>query len=211
MSVLNLAQAIRSIRQLEAAWLKWSNGEPADGGEELAAWEAGSSAFCDAHEIALNSIRDMRCATVREASLKLSLIIEEMKGQRHTRVYDGCLAIAEDLAAICERPTQDAFAVKLRAHQRAVQDRDAFDAAHKPAGGEGLNEEWRAYESIMSPLHSAVFDTGKAVMLEPAPDVAALIEKRAIFDALQYDEDADAPTVTHRLFADAIALAGGVA
>src|SRR3546814_16467757 len=69
---------------------------------------------------------------------------------------------------------------------------------------------WRSYESIMSPLHSAVFDTGKAVMLEPAPDVAALIEKRAIFDALQYDEDADAPTVTHRLFADAIALAGAM-
>src|SRR3546814_7099873 len=79
-----------------------------------------------------------------------------------------------------DRPTQDAFAVKLRAHQRAVQDRDAFDAAHKPAGGEGLNEEWRAYESIMSPLHSAVFDTGKAVMLETATAVAALIEKRAI-------------------------------
>src|SRR3546814_14055182 len=105
-----------------------------------------------------------------------------------------------------DRPTQDAFAVKLRAHQRAVQDRDAFDAAHKPAGGEGLNEEWRAYESIMSPLHSAVFDTGKAVMLEPAPDVAALIEQRAIFDALQNDEDEDAPTVTHRLLSDSLAL-----
>src|SRR3546814_14855636 len=107
-----------------------------------------------------------------------------------------------------DRPTQDAFAVKLRAHQRAVQDRDAFDAAHKPAGGEGLNEEWRAYESIMSPLHSAVFDTGKAVMLETAPDVAALIEKRAILDDRQYEVDADANTAHNRPVAAHIQLPG---
>lgn len=206
----NMAEAIRADRMIDDAWTIWAEGEPSSAApqDEQDAWQAGYEAFECASVSARNAIRQMSCRNFNDVADKLSWLLSKDGDNPDLAPYSSALS---DLTAMLDRPTQDAFAVKLRVHQRAVQDRDAFDAAHKPEGGEGLNEEWRAYEAVMSPLHSAVFDTGKAVMLEPAPDVAAVIEKRAIFDTLQYDEDADAPTVTHRLFADAIALAGGVA
>lgn len=206
----NMAEAIRANRLIDDAWTTWDKAEPTGTAsqDEHDAWQAGYEAFEEASYKARLAIRELPCPTLTAVCAKLSWLLTNDADNTSLAAYE---LVSRDLTAILDRPTQDAFAVKLRAHQRAVQDRDSFDAAHKPADGEGLNEDWRAYESIMSPLHSAVFDTGKAVMLEPAPDLAALIEKRAIFDALQYDEDADAPAVTHRLFADAFALAGGAA
>src|SRR3546814_7727935 len=125
---------------------------------------------------ARNAIREMPCRNFNDVADKLSWLLSNDGNSPNLAPYSSAL---RDLTAMLDRPTQDAFAVKLRAHQRAVQDRDAFDAAHKPAGGEGLNEEWRAYENIMYPPTSAAFETGKAALLEPAPDVAALKIGRA--------------------------------
>lgn len=193
----NVAEAIRAERMIDDAWTVWAKAEPTDAAsqDEQDAWQAGYEAFEEASLKARLAIRELPCPTLTAVSAKLSWLLAEDADSASLAAYQ---LVSRDLTAILDRPTQDAFAVKLRAYQRAVQDCDASKAAG-------------ADDVVMGPLYSAVFDCGKAVLLEPAPDLSALMEKRTIFDALQYDEDADAPTVTHRLFADAIALAGGVA
>lgn len=192
----NMAEAIRANRLIDDAWTTWAKAEPTDAAsqDEQDAWQAGYEAFEEASYKARLAIRELPCPTLAAVSAKLSWLLADDADNASLAAYE---LVSRDLAAILDRPTQDAFAVKLRAYQRAVQDCDEGKAAG-------------ADDTVMGPLYSAAFDCGKSVLLEPAPDIAALIEKRRIFDALQYDEDADAPIVTHRLFADAIALAGGV-
>lgn len=193
----NMAEAIRANRLIDDAWTTWAKAEPTDAAsqDEQDAWQAGYEAFEEASYKARLAIRELPSPTLTAVSAKLSWLLTDDADNASLAAYE---LVSRDLAAILDRPTQDAFAVKLRAYQRAVQDCDEGKAAG-------------ADDTVMEPLYSAAFDCGKSVLLEPAPDIAALIEKRRIFDALQYDEDADAPTVTHRLFADAIALAGGEA
>lgn len=194
----NVADAIRNVRLINGAWDKWHNRQPDDDApqDEADAWQIAWDAFGSAHEAASEIVREMPCDNLPEAATKARFLVDEMKDCTEPWRWAALDLLATDLAKLCDRSTQDAFAVKLRTYQRAAQDCDEAKAAG-------------ADDAVMGPLYSAAFDCGKAVLLEPAPDISALIEKRCIFDALQYDEDADAPTVTHRLFADAIALAGG--
>lgn len=193
----SMAEAIRAECMIDDAWTLWAKAEPTDAApqDEQDAWQAGYEAFEDASSSARDAIREMPCRNLNEVAEKLAWLVSQDPENPDLKPFAMAL---RDLSAILDRPTQDAFAVKLRAYQRAVQDCDEA----RTAG---------AADTVMGPLYSAAFDCGKAVLLEPAPDIAALIEKHRIFDALQYDEDADAPTFTHRLFADAIALAGGAA
>lgn len=193
----DMAEAIRAERLIDDAWTVWAKAEPTEPAsqDEQDAWQAGYEAFEEASYKARLAVRELPCSTLAAVSAKLSWLLTKDADSTSLAAYK---MVSRDLIAMLDRPTQDAFAVKLRAYQRAVQDCNEACAAG-------------ADDTVMGPLHSAAFDCGKAVLLEPAPDIAALIEKRRIFDALQYDEDADAPTVTHRLFADAIALAGGAA
>lgn len=193
----NMAEAIRAERMVDSAWTVWAKAEPTDAApqDEQDAWQAGYAAFEEASASARDVIRDMPVTTLPDVHAKLAwLITEDQFGAE----LAGFASVVEGLARLLDRPTQDAFAVKLRAYQRAVQDCEAAQAA-------------KLDDDTMRPLYDAVHDSGKAVLLEPAPDVAALIEKRAIFDALQYQDDDENPVVAHRLFADAIALAGGAA
>ncbi|PAL24534.1 hypothetical protein [Sphingopyxis sp. GW247-27LB] len=196
----NMAEAIRNVRLIDGAWENWQNQQPADDApqDEGDAWQIGWDTFGSAHEAASDIVRGMPCDNLSDAATKARFLVNEMEECSEPWRWAALDMLATDLARMIDRPTQDAFAVKMRAYERAVQDCNEAKASG-------------ADDAVMGPLYSAAFDCGKAVMLEPAPDIAALIEKRRIFDALQYDEDADAPTVTHRLFADAIALAGGAA
>jgi len=126
-------------------------------------------------------------------------------------IGDHALNAIRGIRQMQERPTQDAFAVKLARYQEAVTRRAEYEAAHTPAIVAGLTPEWEAFESAMYPLHVSVFEAGRAALLEPAPDLAALVAKRAVFDALEFWAMGDEPTVSARLFDDAVALAGGAA
>ena len=193
---LNMAEAIRANVLIDAAWDAWAKQEPTDGTTDQGdAWQAGYEAFEEASLKARRAIRELPCTSITGISAKLSWLVTEDADNASLEPY---ALLSRDLAAILDRPTQDTFAVKLRAYQRAREDCVAARAAG-------------ADDAVMGPLYSAAFDCGKAVLLEPAPDMGALIEKRRVFDDLQYDEDADNPTVTHQLFADALALAGGAA
>lgn len=193
----NMAEAIRAERMIDDAWTLWAKTEPTDAAsqDEQDAWQAGYEAFEEASSSARDTIREMPCRNLNEVTEKLAWLVAQ---DPDSPDFKPVAAALRDLTAILDRPTQDAFAVKLRAYQRAVQDCDEARAAG-------------ADDAVMGPLYSAAFDCGKAVLLEPAPDIAALIEKRRIFDALQYQDDDENPVVAHRLFADAIALAGGAA
>ncbi len=193
----NMADAIRADRMIDDAWAVWAKAEPTDAAsqDEQDAWQAGYEAFEEASYKARLAVREFPCSTLAAVSAKLSWLLTKDADSTSLAAYE---TVSRDLTAMLDRPTQDAFAVKLRAYQRAVQDCDEARAAG-------------ADDTVMRPLYSAVHKSGEAVMLEPAPDIAALIEKRNIFDALQYQDDDEAPAVTHRLFADAIALAGGAA
>lgn len=196
----NVADAIRNVRLINGAWDKWHNQQPADDApqDEGDAWQIGWDTFGSAHEAASEIVREMPCDNLPEAATKARFLVNEMKECTEPWRWAALDLLAADLERLCDRPTQDAFAVKLRAYQRAVQDCEEAQASHSD-------------DEIMRPLYGAVHDCGKAVLLEPAPDVAALIVKRGIFDALQYQDDDENPVVAHRLFADAIALAGGAA
>src|SRR3546814_10317771 len=176
---------------IDDAWTVWAEAEPNSDApqDKQDAWQAGYEAFECASMSARNAIREMPCRNFNDVADKLSWLLSNDGNSPNLAPYSSAL---RDLTAMLDRPTQDAFAVKLRAHQRAVQDRDAFDAAHKPAGGEGLNEEWRAYESIQSPLHSAAFDQGKADIHQTATHGGPAHNARVTFEPPKYNEDADA-------------------
>lgn len=191
---LNMAEAIRTNALIDAAWDAWAKQEPTDGtADEGDAWQAGYEAFEEASLKARRAVRELPCTSIAGISAKLSWLVTEDADNASLEPY---ALLSRDLAAILDRPTQDAFAVKLRAYDRA-----ALECGEAKAAG--------ADDAAMSPLYSAVHQCGVAVLLEPAPDMGALIEKRRIFDALQYQDDDENPAVTHQLFADAIALAGG--
>lgn len=210
---VNMADAIRNVRLIDGAWGNWQNQQPADDApqDEGDAWQIGWDTFGSAHEEASEIVREMPCDNLPDATAKARFLVNEMKECTEPWRWTALDLLATDLERMCDRPTQDAFAVKLARYHGAIGRRETYDGAHPPAAGEGLTPEWRAYEKAMSPLHTAVFDDGRAVLLEPAPDIGALLEKRAIFDALEFWSVGDEPEVFACLFADAIALAGGVA
>ena len=206
----NIAEAIRAERMIDAAWEAWLKGQPSKDApdDEQDAWQAGWEAFEEASFKARTACRELPCSTLTMVSAKLSWLLTEDADNTSLAAYE---MVLRDLTAILDRPTQDAFAVKLARYYEACGRRDAYEAAHRPAQCEGLPPEWQAFESAMFPLHNAVFDAGRAVLLEPAPDMAAMLAKRDIFDALEFWSVGDEPDVFRRLFADAIALAGGAA
>lgn len=119
-------------------------------------------------------------------------------------------SLAADIAALIDRPMQDAFAVKLRAYQRTLEDREAFDKANTPKTYDG--EAWSAFEDAMGHLHSAVREAAEAVVMEPASDAAALAEKRRIFAAEEMRHlGEDVGDFVEVIFADGLRLAGDVA
>lgn len=207
----NMAEAIRNVRLINGAWDKWHNQQPADDApqDEGDAWQIGWDTFGSAHEAASEIVREMPCNNLPEAATKARFLVNEMKECTEPWRWAALDLLAADLERLCDRPTQDAFAVKLARYYEACGRRDAYEAAHRPAQCEGLPPEWQAFESAMFPFHNAVFDAGRAVLLEPAPDMAAMLAKRDIFDALEFWSVGDEPDVFRRLFADAIALAGG--
>lgn len=200
--------------------------EPCPPGKATSASEDEQDEICEEAEAV---IRETIAATIRGVEIKLWLLLHDLAGDEPTAMaavreeldwsaqhgdfngYDRLIIPAiRSLRNMQERPTQDAFAVKLARYHEAVSRRDQYDAAHRPANAEGLTPEWEAFEEAMGPKHSEVFDAAVIALLEPAPDVPALLAKRHIFDVMEM-WGADEPNIMRRLFDDAVALAGGAA
>jgi hypothetical protein len=174
-----------------------------------------------------NVIADSVATTLRGVEIKLWVLLHDQAGNEPSAMaavreeLDWCaehgdynafdrliIPAIRSLRRMADRPTQDAFAVKLARYLEAAERRDEYERANAPEDKTG--DEQLAFEEAMGPLHSMVFDTAVAVLREPSPDLPALVAKRGIFDEMEM-WGADEPEIMKTLFADAIALAGGAA
>lgn len=207
----DFTKALQAFHNINKAMTGWSGNVMTN--MPRPTYEAGWDAMACAHAKAIDEVGTTPATTLADVAAKASFIasVPDYRDVIDEWAHQSIRSLAADIAALIDRPTQDAFAVKLVAYNRAVEQRQAYEDAHRPAECEGLTVEWQAYEEALSPFHDLVFDSGRAVLLTQAPDIGALVEKRAIFDALEFWAAGDEPEVFARLFDDAMAFAGGEA
>jgi hypothetical protein len=177
-----------------------------------AVYRAGYEAIGDARWRAHCVLRATPAATVPELASKSAYILNEIIDNNDDKyVVFGLESILTDFASLIARPDADAFALKVRAWEQTWADRDAYDKENRPAEvSRGITPETEAWEEGRSPFNEATEAAAMAVLRCPAPDAAALEEKRRVFKAEEMDTCAYASSeLVEVLFADAARLAGG--
>ena len=206
----DFARALQAFRDIDAAMILWSDNVRTDMSRNT--YEAGWDAMGCAHAKAIDTVGTTPATTLADIAAKADFIaaLPDYRDVIDEWAHQSIRSLAADIAAMIDRPMQDAFAVKLRAYQRALEDREAFDKANTPKADDG--EAWAAFEDAMGHPHSAVREAAEVVVMEPAPDAAALAEKRRIFAAEEMRHiGEDVGTFVEVIFADGLRLAGGAA
>lgn len=206
----DFARSLQAYRDIDAAMTRWSDNVRTDMSRNT--YEAGWDAMGCAHAKAIDTVGTTPATTLADIAAKADFIatLPDYRDVIDEWAHQSIRSLAADIAAMIDRPMQDAFAVKLRAYQRALEDREAFDKANTPKTDDG--EAWSAFEDAMGHLHSAVREAAEAVVMEPAPDAAALAEKRRIFAAEEMRHiGEDVGDFVEVIFADGLRLAGGAA
>ncbi|WP_287942110.1 hypothetical protein [Sphingopyxis sp.] len=207
--ISDFARAQQAFSHIDTALALWGKEHDDDNSP---VHNAGWDALACAHAKAVDEVGQTVATSLHDIAAKAAFIatLPDYVDVIDEWAMKAIRALADDLARLIDRPTQDAFAVKLRAYQRAIEDREQFEKANRPADDD--NAAWTAYEDALAPLHDAVSHTACAVMLEPAPDAAALAEKRRVFviEEMQHIGDSVGAMVDV-LIADGLRLAGGEA
>lgn len=207
----DFARSLQAYRDIDAAMTLWSDNVRTDMPRHT--YEAGWDAMGCAHAKAIDTVGTTPATTLADIAAKADFIatLPDYRDVIDEWAHQSIRSLAADIAAMIDRPMQDAFAVKLRAYQRTLEDREAFDKANTP-NADAPEGAWAAFEDAMGHLHSAVREAAEAVVMEPAPDAAALAEKRRIFAAEEMRHiGEDVGDFVEVIFADGLRLAGGAA
>ena len=206
----DFARSLQAYRDINAAITSWQG---IDHEPQSKIHHAGWDAMARAHAKAIDTVGTTPATTLADIAAKADFIatLPDYRDVIDEWAHQSIRSLAADIAAMIDRPMQDAFAVKLRAYQRALEDREAFDKANTP-NADAPEGAWAAFEDAMGHLHSAVREAAEAVVMEPAPDAAALAEKRRIFAAEEMRHiGEDVGDFVEVVFADGLRLAGGAA
>ncbi|HWW56381.1 MAG TPA: hypothetical protein VN047_05780 [Sphingopyxis sp.] len=207
---------LRVVHDLDEAWNVWAGPFPNESeptGAEGAPYQAGYEAIGDARWRANCILRATPAISVPEIVAKADYILSEvLDGTDDPYLVEGIQSLLRDMTNIVTRPDGDAFAILLRNWERSWKDRDDFDAANRPKGVSGICPEIEAWEDGRAPYNDATEVAALALLRCPAPDIAALNEKRRVFLAEEMHTCAYASSdLVELLFEEAIRLAGGVA
>lgn len=202
----SFAAARQSFEQISAAFRAWPEPEqsPLSKDEHHAGWDA----LATARSEAIDTIGITPATTIADIAAKVNFIatLPDYEDVIDPWALTTIRALAKDLTNFIDRPTRDAFALKLATYERAIAERAAFELENKPSADD--HDAYTAYEEGLDPHHDAVHACAKAVLLQPAPDTGAISEKRRIFETEQFwhvgDDIAD---IVRVMLDDAIALA----